>query len=177
VLIAESSMKSKIRINDYNNFRMYSCVRRVVFNTSLLEGENLVGTLFGRFRRRCVRLWLDDRRRRFNCEPSSSRCHRDGRRPWLYCTRWLNDSSWLHFTRRCKWPRGGYLCHHGRRRTGDRQRYVGVPQVVTNPSLNKLTHGDMIGFTKSLEALICIAAYTNASASLLFGHIIFLRYG
>jgi hypothetical protein len=35
VLIAESSMKSKIRINDDNNFRMYN-VRRVVFNTSLL---------------------------------------------------------------------------------------------------------------------------------------------
>jgi hypothetical protein len=35
VLIAESSMKSKIRINDYNSFRKYN-VRRVVFNTSLL---------------------------------------------------------------------------------------------------------------------------------------------
>jgi hypothetical protein len=36
VLIAESSMKSKIRINDYNNFRIYN-VRRVVFDTSLLD--------------------------------------------------------------------------------------------------------------------------------------------
>jgi hypothetical protein len=36
VSIAESSMKSKIRINDYNNFRKYN-VRRVVFDTSLLE--------------------------------------------------------------------------------------------------------------------------------------------
>jgi hypothetical protein len=35
VLIAESSMKSKTRINDYNNFRMYN-VRRVVFDTGLL---------------------------------------------------------------------------------------------------------------------------------------------
>jgi hypothetical protein len=35
VLIAESSMKSKIRINDYNSFRKYN-VRRVVFETSLL---------------------------------------------------------------------------------------------------------------------------------------------
>jgi hypothetical protein len=35
VLIAESSTQSKIRINDYNNFRMYN-VRRVVFDTSLL---------------------------------------------------------------------------------------------------------------------------------------------
>jgi hypothetical protein len=35
VLIAESSMKSKIRVNDYNNFRMYD-VRREVFDTSLL---------------------------------------------------------------------------------------------------------------------------------------------
>jgi hypothetical protein len=36
VLIAESSMKSKIRINDYNNFRNYN-VRKVVFDTSLLS--------------------------------------------------------------------------------------------------------------------------------------------
>jgi hypothetical protein len=36
VSIAESSMKSKIRINDYNNFRNYN-VRRVVSDTSLLE--------------------------------------------------------------------------------------------------------------------------------------------
>jgi hypothetical protein len=33
VLIAESSMKSKIRFNDYNNFRKYN-VRRVVFDTA-----------------------------------------------------------------------------------------------------------------------------------------------
>jgi hypothetical protein len=38
VLIAESSMKSKIRIDDYNNFRMYN-VGRVVFDTSLLVGR------------------------------------------------------------------------------------------------------------------------------------------
>jgi hypothetical protein len=36
VLIAESSTQSKIRINDYNNFRMYN-VRRVVFDPSLLD--------------------------------------------------------------------------------------------------------------------------------------------
>jgi hypothetical protein len=41
VLIAESSMKSKIRINDYNNFRKYS-VRRVVFDTSLLARDVVV---------------------------------------------------------------------------------------------------------------------------------------
>jgi hypothetical protein len=35
MLIAESSMKSKIRINDYNNFRLCN-TRRVVFDTSLL---------------------------------------------------------------------------------------------------------------------------------------------
>jgi hypothetical protein len=35
VFIAEFSMKSKIRINDYNDFRKYN-VRRVVFDTSLL---------------------------------------------------------------------------------------------------------------------------------------------
>jgi hypothetical protein len=38
VLIAESSMKSKIRINDYNDFRKYN-VGRVVFDTSLLGGN------------------------------------------------------------------------------------------------------------------------------------------
>jgi hypothetical protein len=38
VLIAESSTQSKIRINDYNNFRMYN-VRGVVFDTSLLDRD------------------------------------------------------------------------------------------------------------------------------------------
>jgi hypothetical protein len=41
VLIAEASMKSKIRINDYNDFRKYN-VRRVVFDTSLLESFDAV---------------------------------------------------------------------------------------------------------------------------------------
>jgi hypothetical protein len=35
VLIAESSMKSKIRVSDYNNFRMYNS-RRVECDTGLL---------------------------------------------------------------------------------------------------------------------------------------------
>jgi hypothetical protein len=42
VLIAESSMKSKIRVSDYNNFRMYNG-RRVVFNTSLLGSSERHG--------------------------------------------------------------------------------------------------------------------------------------